>query len=218
VFDRTDIFVDPTEGFMVERACPGILQALALLFWKFAGGADQCGLLVVGIFSEHALIILKFCRFEVGKPLFAVESCYTSRNKNPGQCSKHSRLDRRKRRFERTSVHEKIVQAIKETCAADGILALRADDKQYTDGLLENVLTCIYGCDFGIAVFERIRRDIYNPNVSYEAGYLMGLNKLPLFWKMKLYRYYQPIWWGICISRLISWTQSAPYLTKLKSG
>lgn len=85
--------------------------------------------------------------------------------------------------FEKTSAHEKIVQAIKDTCAKHGILALRADDKQYADGLLDNVLTYVYGCDFGIAVFERIRRDIYNPNVSYEAGYLMGLDKPLLFLK-----------------------------------
>lgn len=35
----------------------------------------------------------------------------------------------------------------------------------------------MYCCDFGIAVFERIKNDVFNPNVSLEAGYMMGLNK-----------------------------------------
>lgn len=85
--------------------------------------------------------------------------------------------------FEKTTAHDAIVKAIKDTCAQHNIIALRADDKQYSDGLLDNVLTYIYGCDFGIAVFERIRRDIYNPNVSFEAGYLMGLKKPLLYLK-----------------------------------
>ncbi len=85
--------------------------------------------------------------------------------------------------FEKTIAHDAIVKAIKDTCAEHNIVALRADDKQYADGLLDNVLTYIYGCDFGIAVFERIRRDIYNPNVSFEAGYLMGLKKPLLYLK-----------------------------------
>jgi hypothetical protein len=37
-----------------------------LLFGQFAGGADERGLLVFGVFLEHAPIILNFCRFEEG--------------------------------------------------------------------------------------------------------------------------------------------------------
>jgi predicted nucleotide-binding protein len=32
-------------------------------------------------------------------------------------------------------------------------------------------------CDFGIGVFERILEDNFNPNVSIEVGYMMGLRK-----------------------------------------
>ncbi|MEW5829906.1 MAG: hypothetical protein AB1846_13520, partial [Chloroflexota bacterium] len=42
---------------------------------QFAGGADQRRLLVFGVFSEHAPIVLNFCHFEEGRStLFAVES------------------------------------------------------------------------------------------------------------------------------------------------
>ena len=37
-----------------------------MFLWQFAGSADQCGLLVFGVFSEHAPIILNFCQFEEG--------------------------------------------------------------------------------------------------------------------------------------------------------
>jgi nucleoside 2-deoxyribosyltransferase len=56
-------------------------------------------------------------------------------------------------------------------------VALRADDKQYHDDTLWNILTYMYGCRFGIAVFERIEVDAFNPNVSLEVGYMMGLGK-----------------------------------------
>ena len=55
--------------------------------------------------------------------------------------------------------------------------ALRSDDKQYHDDLFFNVLTYIYGTRFGIAVFERIAAEIFNPNVSLEVGYMLGLGK-----------------------------------------
>ena len=40
-----------------------------------------------------------------------------------------------------------------------------------------NILTYIYGCEFGIAVFERIETDEFNPNVSLEVGYMLALRK-----------------------------------------
>jgi hypothetical protein len=87
--------------------------------------------------------------------------------------------------FESSKAHDNIISTIREACAKHGIVALRADDKQYADNLLDNVLTYIYGCDFGIAVFERIGGNVYNPNVSFETGYLMGLQKPLLLLKDK---------------------------------
>ena len=63
-------------------------------------------------------------------------------------------------------------KAIQSTLGTFGIAALRADDKEYHDDLLPNVLTYIYGCRFGIAVFERLEAEDFNPNVSLEVGYM----------------------------------------------
>jgi len=80
-------------------------------------------------------------------------------------------------RFGRTSAHERITSAIKASLKEHGIIALRADDKQYNDDLFPNILTYIFGCRFGIAVFERIEAEDFNPNVSLELGFMMGLKK-----------------------------------------
>jgi len=37
-----------------------------LFLWQFTGGANQCGLLVFGVFSEHALIVLNLFGFNEG--------------------------------------------------------------------------------------------------------------------------------------------------------
>ncbi len=41
----------------------------------------------------------------------------------------------------------------------------------------------MHGCGFGIAVFERIEKDVFNPNVSLEVGYMLGLKKPVLLLK-----------------------------------
>src|SRR5690606_12093358 len=51
------------------------------------------------------------------------------------------------------------------------------DDKEYSDDLFSNIKTYMYGSDFGIAVVERVENNEFNPNVSLEIGYMMGLNK-----------------------------------------
>lgn len=77
--------------------------------------------------------------------------------------------------FGGTDLHVKIVDAIRDTLVRYGITAHRADDKEYHDDLFGNVLTYIHGCSFGIAVFERLDDDDFNPNVSLEVGYLRAL-------------------------------------------
>ncbi len=86
-------------------------------------------------------------------------------------------------RFGTTKAHNEIVQSIRDTLGAHGIKALRADDKDYHDDLFWNILTYIYGCDFGIAVFERIEQEEFNPNISLEVGYTMALRKPVLLLK-----------------------------------
>ena len=86
-------------------------------------------------------------------------------------------------RFEDTAAHREIQQAISETLASHGLKAVRADGKRYHDDILYNVLTYLHGCSFGIAVFERITTDDFNPNVSLEVGYLMAMRKPVLLLK-----------------------------------
>ena len=87
--------------------------------------------------------------------------------------------------FGQTNAHEKIEQGIKQALAKHGLTALLARDKEYHDDLYPNIQTFMHGCAFGIAVFERIERDNFNPNVSLEAGYMMGLKKPVLLLKDK---------------------------------
>ena len=80
-------------------------------------------------------------------------------------------------KFDDTKEHSRIVSVIKETLKIHNIIGLRADDKQYSDDLFSNVRTYMHCCDFGIAIFERLTKEDFNPNVSLEVGYMMGLGK-----------------------------------------
>lgn len=80
-------------------------------------------------------------------------------------------------RFDDTDLHKKILQAVRSWCEKQGIVGLRADDKRYADELWPNVRTYMHGCGFGIAVFERLTTDEFNPNVSLEVGYMLALGK-----------------------------------------
>lgn len=80
-------------------------------------------------------------------------------------------------RFGKTKAHENIVAGIKAALDPLRVAVVRADDKQYHDDLFPNVLTYIYGCSFGIAVFERIETEQFNPNVALEVGYMFALKK-----------------------------------------
>lgn len=79
--------------------------------------------------------------------------------------------------FKDTRAHLAIVETIKNTLAASGGTAVRADDKYYNTNLYANIQTYMHGCGFGIAVYERLESNIINPNVSFEVGYMWGLDK-----------------------------------------
>jgi hypothetical protein len=87
--------------------------------------------------------------------------------------------------FSETKLHKEIVGCIKDTLGKHNIIALRADDKQYMDDLFPNVKVYMHACDFGIAVFDRITEDDFNPNVSLEVGYMLGMGKNVLLLKDK---------------------------------
>jgi len=80
-------------------------------------------------------------------------------------------------KYGKTKAHENIVEGIKQALAPQGIVALRADAKDYHADLYPNILTYLHGCGFGIAVFERIEQEEFNPNVSLEVGYMIALEK-----------------------------------------
>lgn len=76
-----------------------------------------------------------------------------------------------------------IVGAVRSTCAERGLNVVRANDKEYTDDLWDNVLTYLYGCDYAIAVFDHINYREFNPNVALEVGFLLAQCKRVLLLK-----------------------------------
>lgn len=88
-------------------------------------------------------------------------------------------------KFGDTSAHQAIEDAIKLALKKHGLIGLLARDKEYCDELYPNIQTYLHGCGFGIAVFERIESDDFNPNVSLEVGYMLGLKRPVLLLKDK---------------------------------
>jgi hypothetical protein len=85
--------------------------------------------------------------------------------------------------FGSTPAHSTLVECVKSTLEKYDIIGLRADDKEYMDDLYPNVKVYMHACDFGIAVFDRLTADDFNPNVSLEVGYLFGMGKNVLLLK-----------------------------------
>ncbi len=86
-------------------------------------------------------------------------------------------------KFEDTKIQTGIVEILREIFEINSLTLLRADDKWYADDLFLNIKTYMHGCAFGVALFERINSNYFNPNVSLEIGYMMAMNKPLLFLK-----------------------------------
>lgn len=80
-------------------------------------------------------------------------------------------------RFDDTRLHKEILDVVRKVCKKHGLKALRADDKRYSDDLFSNIRTYMHCCRFGIAIFERLSLEEFNPNVSLEVGYMMAQGK-----------------------------------------
>ncbi len=80
-------------------------------------------------------------------------------------------------RYADTKPHNEIASAIKGVLDKNGIKGFLAKDIEYHADLYPNIRTYMYGCKFGIAVFERIEGDDFNPNVAFELGYMVALGK-----------------------------------------
>jgi hypothetical protein len=87
--------------------------------------------------------------------------------------------------FEDDKPYTQIVEAIKRTAEKHGLNVVRADENEFHSHLWENVQTLLHGCAFGIAIYDRIRKEDPNPNVGLEVGYLMAMNKPVLLLKDK---------------------------------
>ena len=70
-----------------------------------------------------------------------------------------------------------ITASIKDAFKRQGADLFRADDCAYSSDLSTNIRTYMHGCGFGVAVFDRISEDEFNPNVSLEVGFMMALGK-----------------------------------------
>lgn len=79
--------------------------------------------------------------------------------------------------FGTSKFHNEIYNHLQKSLIKKNIIVLRADYKEYHPDLYYNILSYIYASDFGIAVFERIDDDLFNPNVAFEVGYMFALNK-----------------------------------------
>jgi len=88
-------------------------------------------------------------------------------------------------RFRTGDQYTKIVDAIKTELSNYGLKVLRADDKDYTGDLWENVVLYILCSGYGIAVFEEIDVREFNPNIALELGFMIATNKRCLLLKDK---------------------------------
>lgn len=79
--------------------------------------------------------------------------------------------------FGTSRFHDEIYNIIRKILLRKNIIAIRADFKEYHSDLYYNILSYIYAADFGIAIFERINDDAFNPNVAFEVGFMLALNK-----------------------------------------
>lgn len=85
--------------------------------------------------------------------------------------------------FEDTRHNRAVFDAIFRALANYGLVALRADLREYAPNLWDNVCTYILGCKYGIAVFEKGARGSFNPNVAVELGFSLARNKTVLILK-----------------------------------
>lgn len=79
--------------------------------------------------------------------------------------------------FSKDEPYTRIAACARAEFQKHGVTLLRADDHAYSPDLFTNVRTYMYGCSFGVAVFDRIESNEFNPNVSLELGFMMGLQK-----------------------------------------
>lgn len=86
-------------------------------------------------------------------------------------------------RFKDGFQYKEIEKTIRQCMAKYGLNVLRADDKDYTGDLWENVCLYMLGSKYGIAVFEEIDEREFNPSVALELGFMLAHDKRCLILK-----------------------------------
>jgi hypothetical protein len=86
-------------------------------------------------------------------------------------------------RFRDSDQYREIHETLRVVLEGHGLKALRADDRAYTDDLWDNVCIYMFGCTYGIAVFEQIDEPEFNPNVALELGFMLAHSKQCLILK-----------------------------------
>jgi len=86
-------------------------------------------------------------------------------------------------RFKKGEHYDAIEKTLREKFQSYGLTVVRADDKDFTGDLWENVCLYMIGCKYGIAVFEEIDEREFNPSVALELGFMMAHNKRCLLLK-----------------------------------
>lgn len=72
---------------------------------------------------------------------------------------------------------DRIFAVIASGLGAYGLVARRADKKQYEPDLWNNLCVYMLGCRFGLAVLEDRGANEMNPNVALEYGFMKALNR-----------------------------------------
>ena len=86
-------------------------------------------------------------------------------------------------RFNTGIQYDEIHAAVRDGLKPYNLKLLRADDKDYTGDLWENVCLYMLGSSYGVAVFEEIDSREFNPSVALELGFMLALNKRCLILK-----------------------------------
>jgi|RhiMethySRZTD1v2_1073278.scaffolds.fasta_scaffold61275_1 hypothetical protein len=73
--------------------------------------------------------------------------------------------------------NDPIIASIKSAFLAHRLKVMAASEHPFHPDLLPNVKTYMWGCGFGIAVYDRLAAEDFNPNVSFELGYMIALQK-----------------------------------------
>jgi len=76
-----------------------------------------------------------------------------------------------------------IERVVVASLAEIGLTAHLARTRQLCDDLWDNVTAHMLGCRFGVAVFEKLCRAEFNPNVSMEVGFMYASGKACLLLK-----------------------------------